>query len=445
MKKNYLDLLVKIVILLNISNLYVFVSGVTRIPFSVFGIFFVVILSLYCFINLRIFGQVISTRYSLPWLILFAVLPVASVVIAPLVLKQYIAYHILSFLLFSSTLIWFLKEGYHSIAKWLLLSLAIGMVGVLLSYFFPSQFESIATMQQVAAVGEVSQVGEVRISTAAQGRAFGFYMQPNRAAYAIMIHFILLAFTSLYLRPKLRLALLVLCGFVILLTGSRGGFIYFSFAALALGFFEIFLGQRVGSRVISGMRSLPRYAFFSVLALSVCGAALYLDYSRNPDASAVLRIFESLQGLFSSHYKDDASVVGRLIAQEYYINGILSSPIWGHGLGSAEYGKFFGSLYLSSHNSYLEAAYAYGLPMTFAMYGFFIYMAFSRPARGMREHFRASLPWVIAIYFFLASFITNTVFDYRIFPFVMAYWVGLYLVPSNPMALRNVASHKPTH
>lgn len=440
-----IDLLAKVVILLNISNLYVFVSGVTRIPFSLFGISFVVILSLYCLINRRLVAQVIFTRYALPWVILFVLLPIASVVIAPLFLKQYVAYHILSLLIFSSTLVWFLKEGYHSLAKWIFVSLAIGLVGVLLSYFFPGQFERIATMQQVAAVGEASQIGEVRISTAEQGRAFGFYMQPNRAAYAIMVHFILLAFTSLYLRPKLRLLLLVFCGFVILLTGSRGGFIYFASAALALCFFEIFLGQRVGRVVLSGIRSVPRYAFFFILALVVCSAALFLDYSRNPEASVVLRIFESLQGLFSSDYKYDASVEGRLIAQEYYIKGILGSPIWGHGLGAAEYGKFFGSLFLSSHNSYLEAAYAYGIPMAFAMYGYLIYMANSRPARRIREHFRASLPWVIAIYFIMASFITNTVFDYRVFPFVMAYWAGLYLVQFNPVAFRDIASRKPSH
>jgi O-antigen ligase len=215
--------------------------------------------------------------------------------------------------------------------------------------------------------------------------------------------------------------------FAILLTGSRGGFVYIGLISALLLFFEIKNGIRLRGKVLSGLRVLPTYALFGILGAGLLGAAAYLDYARNPERSAVLRIINTFYGDEAGAMSEDASIEGRFLAQSYYLKAIGESPIWGHGLGASAYDLAVGNLFLSSHNNILETTYNYGIPMALAMYGFLFYLAFNASSRRMKMYFRLNMPLALLTFIMAASLVTNIVFEYRVFPVALAFWISMLL------------------
>lgn len=422
---NFIDTIAKFIVFLNFTNLYTLLSGLTGVPFRLVGISFIGLLAFYLFLNREIIAKA-STRPEV-WLfiVLFIIIPTLSTIIAPIFLLSFAGYQILAGCVFLAVLVWVLKDGYENFTRWVFGSFVIGIVGILLSYLQPGLFERVAYMQAAASPLGVVEYETITVATERQGRAFGFYMQPNRASFVIALHLVILVFVGFHSRVKTRLAILAVALFAILLTGSRGGFVYIGLIAAMLAFFELKNGVRIKGRVFGGGRSIPAYLFFGLLGLGFVGLASYVDFSRNPERSAVMRV---LNTFFSSQNESlvyDPSIEGRLIAQVDYIHAIGRSPILGHGLGASALDKYMGNLFLSSHNNILETAYNYGVPMTIAMYAYLFWLAFNRGSRAMKDYFRLNYSVATFAFILASSLVTNVVFEYRAFPTVMGFWVAM--------------------
>lgn len=422
---NLLDTIAKFIVFLNFTNLYTLLSGVTGVPFRLVGIAFIGLLVVYLFINREIVARISARPEVWIFVVLFIILPTLSTIIAPIFLLSFAGYQVLAGCVFLTVIVWVLKDGYANFTRWIFWSFIIGIVGILLSYLQPGLFESVAYMQAAASPLGVGEFETVTVATERQGRAFGFYMQPNRASFAIALHLLILVFVGYHSRVKSRLAILAVTLFAILLTGSRGGFVYVGLIAGMLVFFELKNGVRIKGRVFGGMRSIPAYLFFGLVGLGFVGLAAYIDYDRNPERSAVMRVLNTFFSSQSESLAYDPSIEGRLIAQSDYIQAIKRSPILGHGLGASAVDKYRGALFLSSHNNILETAYNYGIPMTLAMYGYLFWLAFGRGSRAMKDYFRLNYSVAMFTFILASSMVTNIVFEYRVFPTAMGFWVAM--------------------
>lgn len=418
------------IVWLNITNLYTLISGLTGIPFKAIGLFFMFILFLYLVVNNQVLGILFRRPQVWYFLIVFIAVPIVSMALAPVIIPRFAGYLALSALMFLTVMVWINQEGWENFCKVLLVSWITGITGIILSYLAPSVFESVAYMQKAVFQGNISQYIGIQVSTEAQGRAFGFYMQANRACLYVCLHLVLLLPTFLHNKPTWRMLLLGTTFFAVLLTGSRGGFIYMLVLCAALFYFEMRNGVRVRGQVQSGISLLPRYIILGILAALALILAESLRVSSNPEQSAAKRIISSF---FDDDVQlsEDNSVLSRLIMQRIYLSSILKSPVIGYGLGASDYKQALGELNLSSHNNILETAYAYGIPMTLAMYGFFIYLCFTRQSKDMQRYFRYNMSWIIVACIFIASFLNNSVFDYRVFPTVMAFWLSMLYFPKS--------------
>lgn len=415
------------VVFLNLTNLYTLISGLTGLPFRFVGIAFIGILGLYVVSSIRDLKRVLSCKPFVAFLVLFTLIPAVSVFIAPITMLRFSGYNVLSALIFLTSVIWLMQNGWERFCKIILISWAVGVFFIVLSYFLPGFFAPIAEMQAIANQQD-SVWGQIRIAQEGQGRAFGLYMQSNRASLALALHLLILLPTFFHNRPIGRMVILGVTFFAVLLTGSRGGFIYVIAVTGLLFVFEMLRGVRQGGHVVSGLSLLPRYFALGILAIGLFTlAALYGGQTR-AEQSPVDRIMNSFFD-DSVDLTADASVQARLYAQQVYIQKIAGRPVIGHGLGASDYERYMGTMPLSSHNMILETAYAYGIPVMLACYGLLFFLAKSPQSRKMRSYFRYDLSSMLVIFFVMASFASTSVFDYRIFPVVMAFWMTMLYFP----------------
>ncbi|MDP0498069.1 MAG: O-antigen ligase family protein [Verrucomicrobiota bacterium JB024] len=418
---------------LNFTFLYMMISGVTGIPFKIVGVLFLAIMALYLMVNYKVTMTVLKKPQMAFFMIVFVCIPAVSVVIAPVLIFRFASYCVLCGMIFLTVIVWIQQEGWERFSKIIITSWMMGIIGVILSYFFPSFFENIAYMQADASAVGLGAWQDVRVAQENVGRAFGFYMQSNRACLALTVHLLILLPVFLHNKPTWRMIFLGVTFFAVLLTGSRGGFLYMVILTALLFFFEMRNGVRDRHGIQSGVGLLPRYLVLGILAVGALVLAETASANKSAkmdDKTAVERILSSFFGNDAS-LAEDSSVQARLMAQVQYVGSVLRSPIIGHGLGASDYQKFTGGLYLSSHNNILETAYSYGIPMTLAMYGFLIYLCFTPQTKHMRDFFRYNFSWITLMLMLAASFATNTLFDYRIFPVLMGFWLAMLYFPTS--------------
>jgi len=416
------------VILLNFTNLYTFGAGLSGISFRVIGMAFILFMLCYCMLNLNVLERIFRARSIPIFLILFYLVPLLTIIYSPYRELRYAAYLINSGLIFLISAIWVYKHGWLAYSKAILFSWGVCILGIVLSYFSPSVFMGVAVLQE-AAKGGGAIWSETTIAQADQMRAFGFYMQSNRAAHAVMMHLLILCPFLLHARPYWRLLLLAVSFGCILLTGSRSGFVIFIGLSGLLLYYELRYGVKVKQMLKSGFSALPKYLLL-VLAgfIVVFGVSIVVKGGAKSVVAdnAVSRIVDSL---FSDEYNlfEDVSVQARLLAQRAFIDGILERPLHGWGHAADEVHKFFGRLPLSAHNMFLDLAYQYGLPLAFLMYGLIIKLAFSKEAKRALHYFRFNPALLVVVVLCVYSFVSNTCFDQRMFPSMFGFlFVVLY-------------------
>ena len=418
------DYLLIVVVFLNFTNIYTFLSGLTGLSFKVFGIGSILLMVGYCMVSSASLSRFLSVKPALWFLLLFVVIPIVTTAYAPLRELRYIGYTTNSGMIFIVTGIWIIKYGWVSFSKIILLSWGVCISGIVLSYFAPAVFEQVALIQEQAA-GGANSWSVVDIAESSQSRAFGFYMQSNRAGHAVIMHLLVLLPFLLHDRSYWRIVLLAVSFGAVLLTGSRGGFLVLLFLSNILFFYEFKNGVRTKHGISPGIAALPRYVLLvgtsALVGFFIITVSIQSDLLEAGSSSAT-RIFESL---FSGEYDIavDSSVQARLHTQEIFISRILENPILGRGHYSTEWGKYHGIIPISAHNMYLNLAYQYGIPVMLGCYALLFYLLFSREAKAVVEHFRFNPVFMLVFVLCTYSFISTTAFDLRIFPAVISFFL----------------------
>lgn len=421
-----MDIIAYCVVFLNLTNIYIVITGLTGFSFQYVGAGLMFVLLAYVLINWSVLYLLLRNQYVVWFLALFYIIPMLTMVYAPYKDFQYLAYSSNAILLFIVALILVYKNGRKSFSRWIFASWVICMISVFISYFSPDVFKFIVFEQAFATTGGLS-IQDLDIAGNKNKRAFGLYMQSNRAAYAIVIHFLFVSATILHGRPLTRIFVSLISFSGLLLTGSRTGVVIMLIVLGALFLSEIVRGIRVKGRVRRGLVTPLQYAGVAcAVGLGFFLASQFSkgNYNEKSQETAVSRVTNSIL-LNENNLLKDKSVDIRLYAQSVFIDRVMDSPLFGHGHYSQEFGKAIGSLPLSSHNMFLNLAYQYGILMMLFSYGWMFALCFCKESQIASDYFRINISVLVSIVFFVYSFANNSIFDIRIFPVFMAYLVGI--------------------
>lgn len=421
--KSLISYAVVLLIIMNLTYTYTYAAGILGIPFLLFGLGMLVIFAGYILINADKLQELLRIPLVLGYLILFVVIPIFSVLYAPIFIPRFVGYQVMTGGLFLATIIYIRNEGVNSFAKLILFAWMVSVFGIVVSYFAPGFFANAAALRAEARAGGGFGTGELTIGSARLGRAFGFYLQPNRASYALLLQTVIVTTFLFHSRPFWRYLVLGVTFGTILLTGSRGGVVVFCVVLGVVLLNEMFLGVRGrGGQRKPFMTVIPSYIAFFLIALCAFFGLQQIGILGQSGETAIDRIVEMITG---DDLLYDTSVQARLLAQQNYLSGIAESPIIGHGLVSSTYDREVrGLMTHSSHNSFLEAAYEFGVPVALGMYVWMIVLATRRQSKQLRRAMLFDLSWCFCALIFAASLVTGGAFEWRLTPSIMAFWVG---------------------
>ena len=431
---NYLALFV---VFLNFTNLYTMISGLSAISFRHVSIIMMSVLAANIALNFNVIQTLFNKKIYIFYLLVFSIIPALSVFISPYVILRYFGYYVLSGLLFINCCLFIYSEGSHVFKRWILISFFITIFGIIASYYAPSLFNKIANMQAMSK-GEFGVWDTVKVGSSVHSRAFGFYMQPNIAYTSVLFHLIILATTLFNKKLFLRLGLYGIAFFSVLLTGSRGGFIMFVVFLTTVLMSEFFNGCRnQWNRKISFTKVMPHYAVmlglivFIGIFVSLMGKAS----SKGVGLNVVEKIYYTFMPTTSNTaIGDDQSLTARFEYQKAYIDKLKGNPIRlliGHGVGSTAYYRFTGDLPNTSHNNFLEKTFIHGIFMALAMYGMFVFLVRSNKSKFFKHQYGYNISKIITVILFVQTFTINTLFSYRLFPVLVAFWLMVLYFPND--------------
>ena len=240
--------------------------------------------------------------------------------------------------------------------KGLVVSIALSVLGgLLLNYWYPELFFGL----RLAVRGEAADLSTLEASDIA--RTGGFYLKSTAASTGLLMLFPTLV--ALYgKRVSAYFGLYILLAVLVFLTGSRSGVaIVFclSVTLLIVMVRQIYRRHRFtrADSIRGGLVLLPFTALILTLAALTVG-----QFTKSSQLSVLT---ERVQTLFSSDkLSEDRSLSQRTGAQQLYLNFIARQPFLGYGTAYNKRLKREGELHYSSHNSYLEYSFAYGVPYT---------------------------------------------------------------------------------
>lgn len=264
------------------------------------------------------------------------------------------------------------------------ISLCLGMLSIALEYFDPAAF-----VFADAGIG-------------IQGRAAGFYLNPNIAAQAMVLIYACLLTCS----PRLLLvpaSMIALAG--ILFTLSRGGMV--AWVALTV--------------LASTRRLLPKWylplLLFGVLMAGLLATQIF-DLISDWVPAWNRNVQERLEWILGMRDMTGGSAADRLNVASYAWAQYLNAPLLGHGLGSM--GQVMGDQ--GSHNMILRHLVEYGL-IGVLIFPSFIFTSIRSAKRGV------NISWVgyVGIVVFLLSMFSHNMLEQGSFIFP---WLAICLVRS---------------
>ena len=287
------------------------------------------------------------------WGLVMVIWPVATVIYAPAFDLREFGLVLYLWSLLSASAVYTLANGLRSYYHLMLVCLVVTAIGFVLSMISPHYFEAVA------------QLTEGRIKF--QGRSFGFFMQPNRAACALCFLFISwFAMCPFKNTPREAIAVLLFLA-LMLLTGSRTGAVV---AGLTVALIIMHSWQH--SRTKGG--SLQKVAAIALcLIVGQVGLSYYSTVNNSmearTDADLVTRMATLLSFKLTSAESvvEDKSVQERVDAQAVYWELIRERPFLGHGLGTEAHYMMNGPLFLTAHSDAITSAMQYGVlyPLVF--------------------------------------------------------------------------------
>lgn len=283
------------------------------------------------------------------WCVLLLVWPIVTVVRAPSIEIREIGLTFYFFLLFASTAIYVAANGLAGIRRVMTASLAISVIGLLLSMVMPDSFRAVAALADA--------------ETDYGGRPYGFFMQPNALATGLVLLFV--AWFALWEHKTVVKEPVVLLAFLLtlLLTGSRTAMI----AGVLVVAIHFVCQLKPGRTRYASVRALPFRAtvmcccMVAGVAAARVGVGSLGQYLQSSD-DLVARATNLLHFRFNndSSVLSDGSIQDRLSAQEVYWALVRERPWFGHGIGSETFYYETGPIHLVSHSSLLSCLMQYG-------------------------------------------------------------------------------------
>jgi len=301
--------------------------------------------------------RLLGEKLILAWLFVFAwpavntllLMILGEIAMSPADYAKNAATALLRATLLLSAAVYVQVAGWNSVRKIGHAAIAVTVFGFVLALLYPGLFASATDM--VDAEGST-------------GRAFGFFLQPNRAAPSVVVILVLIL-TDLR-RHDLRASLgkiLLVVGLAVA-TGSRGGILL----ALVVATVWLWSLRRELGGInwgLKGLRAAMRWvalaAVAGVLVLAALGALGSFLTSRNMTTVGD-RLTSLVQLASFESVTSDKSVAARLKAQRTYLGLIAEKPLLGHGPNAVWDYLASSDLERYSHNTFLENAFENGIP-----------------------------------------------------------------------------------
>jgi hypothetical protein len=387
------DLVLRLVLLLSMTSVFRFAAPLLGAGIGLVSALSLFVLAAYVLVRLRAIRELFRSRLFLAWTVLLLIWPISTLAYSPAPAGRGGGLQVLYWLLFATAGVLVYRRGWNALRRVAGWSLLVSLVGLLASLMSPELFASTALL-----------AGE---SPGHEGRAFGFFLQPNRAATSILVLGIVwnAAIGGHSLGRGVVRSLLVLLG--VTLTGSRGGIVV---AVVICGMMIADSGlgnaRMMGRRVSLAVR-LSLVMFLSAVVFGSFWYSLSTASSSLADSGLQRRVEFLLSAPSAEAFLDDASVSARLVYQAQYLDRIRRRPLEGFGLGAANYFGESGELLNSSHNLFIETSFDFGV-----LYGLALLITMGltwRAARGVWPR-RWTAPHSQLIAFLFASgLISNTV------------------------------------
>lgn len=402
------------IILINITDLFKFLGAPFRVSLQVVGgamVFFNL-----GFLVLSLRDTVTTLREKMLWPLVFMVVvwPLVSLCWAldfdlrQVALQIYYCSSVLCGAVFVR------RFGFRAFSRVCGAAIWIGLAGFAISILFPTYYD---------ALGYISDdILDYR------GRASGFYLQPNKAAEAIiLLGTIYLSLNFKNISSTYAIGLLLL--FAVLITGSKGGFIILVTTTM------LYTYGRLRHSIAGGAASSKRLVLWMMtiavplplfLAVRLLGSLIAGEVAA-PQLEDTLaeRVIAMTNWRSPEAETFEGGIENRLALHLQYLSLIEERPWTGFGLSAGKWFFLSGFLINASHNSFIEAALSFGLPYSIALILILLLYWFHRKVatleRLMRNNFVRQFVFVI----FAASFFSNNVWESRAVYYIFGSIIGL--------------------
>lgn len=347
------------ILLFQISELFRF-SLFAGLPLSFVAFATVVILGLHIFINVKylkkihnpvLMGYLFLLCIGIP--ILFAPYHLVYGYLGKSDIVRILANNILYFEISLSTIILVSKYSIKLIRSWFVLVLTVILIGFGLEYVNPGLFYAL----KLAVWGLDKNIDGIEF--AELERVGGFYLKSTYASISI----IMLTPVGILLLSKesFTYAIVVAVSFLFLvfLTGSRSGLVVSAVCSITfiLPFFQ-FIVKRFKTSLKNG---LNLGLVFLPISLVLVGVLVSVALLAIPDTQRNV-LLERTTSLFSSEtLSNDVSLNQRSNAQFLYLEKIVQNAVFGYGAIYRDKLRSSGDFWLTSHNTYIEMAFFYGV------------------------------------------------------------------------------------
>lgn len=413
-----LDKIFIFVLLLNLTGLFVFIAFQLNVNIATVSLVLLGLKCLYITVNHKVARRIFRKKHIFYWFIFLLLWPLLATSYAPVINFRELGLQVYYFTLLLATIVYLLRNGSKSFHHIITAAFVITIVGLILSMFTVNLFQTESTNDPL----------NIRY----QGRAYGFFMQPNLAAMSLNLLFV--AWFAGLRKTRFLTMFLSSLGLLMLvsLTGSRAGFIT-SVTVVSLIFINRSIRTKKPFTILISPKSV--ITFFLVLGCFQASIPLLLNFltanlpNRIDNFDVIDRIKAISQMKFSEKTSQGTSTVARrLNAIEQYTPGIWERPVLGNGFGSTTFLQSKGILGRSSHNQYLKIAFETGI-FRLVFYLSILILIYMDPRRKQIERvFHTNSYSQLLTVVILTGWVSNTVLDSRILYCLLGCFIGMFIL-----------------
>jgi O-antigen ligase len=341
-----IDNLFVIALVLNATGIFSFFAPQLGVSIGQISLALLALNLLYLIMKVKITAAIFRQKSMKIWTLVILIWPLLTIVYAPSFEIREIGLKFYYFSLFYGAIVYTIVNGFSAMYRVMAISLGITVIGLIISLVAHEYFDA------------VSQLAGAEGFT--KGRAFGFFLQPNRLA--IDLAFLFIAWFALWKRKNsfLEVMAIMFLLLLMLLTGSRTGIIFAIFIVILI------YVQSSKKR----MMNLNQLFKIALLIVFIAGGSFAIKkYMENivvvtsGQLELAMRMSNMLQYKLSDsdELKDDTSILARVAAQLIYLSLILERPFFGHGFGSNTYYLGNDTIFRAAHSDAITYAMEYGI------------------------------------------------------------------------------------